>query len=66
MCELALLRGGPFDISKLKEIVSNFSLFLIRLAIVRQILDAEMKDETPAGVGLKANFKKDRGQSDCC
>ena len=54
MCELTLLERGAFDILKLKEIVSIFSLFLIRFAIVRQILDAEMKDETPAGVGLKA------------
>ena len=47
-------RGGPFDILKLKEIASNFSLFLIRFAIFRRILDAEMKDGTRAGVGLKA------------
>ena len=36
-------RGGPFDILKLKEIASNFSLFLIRFAIFRRILDTEMK-----------------------
>ena len=47
-------RGGPFDILKLKQIASNFSLFLIRFAILRQIWDTEMKDGTRAGVGLKA------------
>ena len=55
--ELALLERGPFDILKLKEIASKFSLFLIRFAIFRRILDAElaeMKDGTRAGVGLKA------------
>ena len=36
----------------LKEIASNFSLFLIRFAIFRRILDAEMKAGTRAGVGL--------------
>ena len=52
-------RGGPFDILKLKEITSNFSLFLISFAIFRQILmDAEMKDGTRAGVGLKAKQKE--------
>ena len=51
-------RGRPFDILKLKEIASNFSLFLIRFAIFRQILDAEMKDGTRAGVGLKVKQKE--------
>ena len=52
-------RGGPFDILKLKEITSNFSLFLISFAIFRQILmDAEMKDGTRAGVGLKTKQKE--------
>ena len=36
-------RGGLFDILKLKEIASNFSLFLIRFAIFRRILDAEWR-----------------------
>ena len=58
MRELALLEEGggggrlTFDILKLKEIESNFSLFLIRFAIFRRILDAEMKAGTRAGVGL--------------
>ena len=56
--ELALLERGPFDILKLKEIASNFSLFLIRFAIFRRILDAEMKDGTRAGVGLKVKQKE--------
>ena len=51
-------RGGPFDILKRKEIAWNFSLFLIRFAIFRRILDAEMKDGTRAGVGLKAKQKE--------
>ena len=38
-------RGGPFDISKLKQIASNFSLFLIRFAILRRIWDTEMKNQ---------------------
>ena len=42
---------GPFNILKLKEIASSFSLFLIGFAIFRRILDAEMKDGTRAGVG---------------
>ena len=42
---------GPSDILKLKEIASNFSVFLVRFAIFRRILDAEMKDGTRAGVG---------------
>ena len=46
-------RARPFDILKLKEIASNFSLFLIRFSICRRILDAEMKDGTRAGVGLR-------------
>ena len=56
--ELALLERGPFDILKLKEIASNFSFFLIRSAIFRRILNAEMKDGTRAGVGLKAKQKE--------
>ena len=50
--ELALLDRGPSDILKLKEIASNFSLFPIRFAIFRRILDSEMNDGTQAGVGL--------------
>ena len=50
-------RVGPFDILKLKEIASNFSLFVIRFAIFRRILDAEMKDGTRAG-RLKAKQKE--------
>ena len=49
---------GPSDILKLKEIASNVSLFLVRFAIFRRILDAEMKDGTRAGVGLKAKRKE--------
>ena len=44
-------RGGPFDFLKLKELASNFSLFLIGFATFRWILNAEMKDGTRAGVG---------------
>ena len=51
-------RGEPFEVLKLKEIASNFSLFLIRFAIFRRILDAEMKDGTRVGVGLKAKQKE--------
>ena len=51
-------RGGPFDMLKLKEIALNFSLFLIRFTICRRILDAEMKDGTRAGVGLKVKQKE--------
>ena len=51
-------RGGPFDILKLKEIALNFSLFLIRFAIFRRILDAEMKGWTRTGVGLKVKQKE--------
>ena len=58
MPELALLERGPFDILKLEEIAWNFSLFLITFAIFRRILDAEMKDGTRAGVGLKAKQKE--------
>ena len=43
---------------KLKEIALNFSLFLIRFTICRRILDAEMKDGTRAGVGLKVKQKE--------
>ena len=56
--ELALLERGLFDILKLKEIASNFSLFFIRFAILRRILGAEMRDGTRAGVGLKARQKE--------
>ena len=55
---MALLERGPFDILKLEEIAWNFSLFLITFAILRRILDAEMKDGTRAGVGLKAKQKE--------
>ena len=48
---------GLFDIFKLKEIALSFFLFLIRFAIFRRILDAEMRDGTRAGVGLKAKQK---------
>ena len=48
----------PFDILKLKEIASNFSLFVIRFVIFRRILDADMKDGTRAGIGLKAKQKE--------
>ena len=58
MPELALLERGPFDILKLEEIAWNFSLFLITFAIFRRILDAEMKDGTRAGVGLKSKQKE--------
>ena len=51
-------RGVPFDILKLKEIAANFSLFVIRFAIFRRILDADMKDGTRAGIGLKAKQKE--------
>ena len=51
-------RGVPFDILKLKEIASNFSLFVIRFAIFRRILDADMKDGTRAGIDLKAKQKE--------
>ena len=51
-------RGEPFEVLKLKEIESNLSLFLIRFAIFRRILDAEMKDGTRVGVGLKAKQKE--------
>ena len=51
-------RGGPFDILKLKEIALNFSLFRIRFAIFRWILDPEMKNGTRAGVGLKVKQKE--------
>ena len=51
-------RGGPFDILKLKEIALNFSLFLIRFAIFRRILDAEMKGWTRTGVDLKVKQKE--------
>ena len=44
--EWELLERGAFDILKLKEIALNFSLFLIRFAIFRRILDAEMKGWT--------------------
>ena len=50
-------RGGPFDILKLKEIASIFSLFFIRFSIFRRILDAEMKDGTRAAVRLKRRKK---------
>ena len=50
-------RVGMFDIFKLKEIALSFFLFLIRFAIFRRILDAEMRDGTRAGVGLKAKQK---------
>lgn len=56
--ELALLERGLFDILKLKEIASNLPLFFIRFAFLRRILDAEMKDGTRAGVGLKARQKE--------
>ena len=56
--ECLYVKGGPFDILKLKEIASNFSLFLIRFAIFRGMLDVEMKDGTRAGIGLKAKQKK--------
>ena len=46
--------GRQLRKAALKEIASNFSLFLIRFAIFRRILDAEMKDGTRAGVGVKA------------
>ena len=51
-------RGVPFDILKLKEIALNFSLFVIRFAIFRRILDTDMKDGTRAGIGLKAKEKE--------
>ena len=51
-------RGEPFEVLKLKEIASNLSLFLIRFAIFRRILDAEMKDGTRVGIGLKAKQKE--------
>ena len=51
-------RRGPFDILKLKENASNFSLSLNRFALFRRILDAEMKDGTRAGVGLKVKQKE--------
>ena len=51
-------RGGPFNILKLKEIALNFSLFLIRFAIFRRILDAQMKDGTRAADGLKVKQKE--------
>ena len=56
--ECLYVTGGPFGILKLKEIASNFSLFLIRFAIFRRMLDVEMKDGTRAGIGLKAKQKK--------
>ena len=56
--ECLYVTGGLFDILKLKEIASNFSLFLIRFAIFRRMLDVEMKDGTRAGIGLKAKQKK--------
>ena len=49
---------GLFDIFKLKEIAPNFSLSLIRFAIFRRIWEAEMKDGTRVGVGLKAKRKE--------
>ena len=64
MRELALLERGPFDILKLKEIASTFSLFLIRFAIFRRILDAEMKDGTRAGIDLKAKQKEQKPVTD--
>ena len=51
-------RVGLFDIFKVKEIASNFSLSLIRFAIFRRIWEAEMKDGTRVGVGLKAKRKE--------
>ena len=61
-------REGPFDILKLKEIASKFSLFRTRFAIFRRILDAETKDGTRVFVGLKAKQKEkepvtDEGES---
>ena len=46
------------DILKLKEIAAKFSLFVIRFAILRRILDADMKDGTRTGIGLKAKQKE--------
>ena len=51
--ELVPTVGRHLRKADLKEIASNFSLFLIRFAIFRRILDAEMKEGTRAGVGLK-------------
>ena len=52
--ELVPTVGRYLRKAALKEIALNFSLFLIRFAIFRRILDAEMKDGTRASVGLKA------------
>ena len=57
-------RGAPFDVLKLKEIASNFSLFLIRFAFLRRILDAVMKDETRARVGSNAKQKEEEPVTD--
>ena len=55
-------RGEPFEVLKLKEIASNFSLFLFRFAIFRRILDAEMKDGTRVGVGFSETKRKRASQ----
>ena len=52
--ELVPTVGRYLGKAALQKIASNFSLFLIRFVIFRRILDAEMKDGTRAGVGLKA------------
>ena len=57
-------RGVPFDILKLKEIASNFSLFVIRFANFRWILDADMKDGHELALVWKRNKKK-KSQSVC-
>ena len=43
---------------------SKFSLFRIRFAIFRRILDAETKDGTRVGVGLKAKQKEKESVTD--
>ena len=43
---------------------SKFSLFRIGFAIFRRILDAETKDGTRVGVGLKAKQKEKESVTD--